>query len=198
MGTRDKAIVTVGPLFSSTFSHDRFLRWKAGNDEIADIFDKCILGEIYWRKSIGRPKTKSGTLAEGFSLRVWTEQHFKIDKKWKLRNHFPAVKLWDAEDDAQFWRVGYLVSGVEPGHFPGNIDTNDPPYDDLTHIVPVFNKVPWHGPPPPHEDDYLGFRVFLSYEIILVKEAGADHRSIQVVHSHLRPAQVKTPFSDDE
>jgi hypothetical protein len=195
MTTREIAVATLGPLFSTALSAERFAEWKVENRGIVEVFDECILGEIYWHKTLRRPKT--ATLSEGFILLVWIETHVPLhpngtDGTLVTLNRPPPVRLFAAKDDADFWRVAYVVSDVPPGHHGESPPC--PAYDDPTHIVPVFAKVQWDVPLPPHSGDYLGFRNFVPYEISLVKELGAAHQSIQVVHSHLLPAHVQTPF----
>jgi hypothetical protein len=173
-------------------------------DGVADVLDKCILGEIYWRKSMGRPSTQK--LCEAFSLEVWTDEPIARDPlnrsgTTETFHHQRMTKIWDGIDDAEFWRVSFQVAEVDPGHVEITLDIGQDSYDNITYIVPGFKNVSWNGPGPIVETEgsiARPYRVFVPYEITLVKSKVVDHRSIQIVRSRLLPADVKTPFVDDQ
>lgn len=60
----DLARKSVGKLFSDVVSADRFNKWRAGVAEgVADKLSQYAFGEIFWRKSFGRPDTRSSPRA---------------------------------------------------------------------------------------------------------------------------------------
>src|SRR4051812_34924508 len=110
MTNHDHAVATNGPLISSSLSHDQLSKWRNGNEDIAEISNEWIIGEIFWRKAIGRPNTL--TLSAAFSISAWTDTDPQAEDSplpYKPR----LVELWDAKDDGEFWRVAFRVLAVE-------------------------------------------------------------------------------------
>jgi len=197
MTSHERAAATKSPPLATSAAHAELSNWHSGGYDVVDLASELIIGEIFWRKSIGRPRTS--TLSEAFNVYAWTVTDPK-GKDSPLPYVPRLVKLKDAKDDVQFWRVSYVVFGVEAGHheLPFDIPSMPVSWDDYTHVVPKFNNVQWEGPVSSQSDIsvYRPYRVFVPFEIVFLKSPVADSQSIQIVQSHLMPANVKI-FSDE-
>lgn len=192
-----------GPVLLNHPTNAQLSKWLAQGHEVADdAYQNSVVGEIYWRKSMGRPKNLP--LSDAFTITSWSDYVHSLDSAHPTQlvadiTQPHIVKLWDGPSDDTFWRVSFHISGVIPGHVAGNPDIGILPYDNFTYIVPTFNDVPWQGAEPTTAATPTSFaqpyRVFAPYEIQFVKAPGPDVRSIQIVKSRFAPAHVKTPFS---
>jgi hypothetical protein len=174
-------------------------RWKQRNVAIAHLFVDCIVGEIFWRKTLGRPKIAN--LAHGFVLMPWTWVHEAIpDESGALALRPLATplnyRLSSLADDEHFWRVGYVVEHVPIGPHPFN--TGFGAYDDWTDVVPDFAKgVPWEHPQGPLIDPVLqGFRTFTPLQCVVSKRPGPVQQDFEVITTLQIPVRPTTPFTD--
>jgi hypothetical protein len=167
-------------LFSDVVSHDRFEQWKEDYQQIAAVFDDYLFGEIFWRKAMGRPKTAK--VSEGFLIQSWRNTKILAPKPsglgtiWIKIPHSPI--WWDGKDDAEYWRVPYLISAIPFGHRKDLVFGD---FDEATFVVPGFSDVPWEVPGGEFGIGHLGMRVFEPREAVFVKEKGSAHFSFEVV-----------------
>ncbi|MFL6846729.1 MAG: hypothetical protein ACJ8ER_17830 [Allosphingosinicella sp.] len=140
----DVAQLALKHLFDGVLSPERFSSWKAELGGTIETLRTYAFGEIFWRKSIGRPHTPA--LADGFTIEAMTDESiFVVDadgsshwQPWQL--HYQP-SWWDGKDDDEFWRVGFIVPDIQDGRAVDGI------HNRSTAVLPrLLNDVWWIGP----------------------------------------------------
>jgi len=134
--------VAINELLDGALSSERFEKWRA-RAKNTQTLSHWILGEIFWRKPLGRPRTPS--LYEGFEIETSREQYEDTDRKTGIAiiTNFPFpernIKWWDTPSDSGHWRVLFRIQNAETGLHAG------PNRSDLnTSIRPHIRKdVSW-------------------------------------------------------
>ena len=126
-------------LFSDIVSANRFRKWKASTEGGAGLFSQYALGEIFWKKSIGRPKTV--LLRDGFSIdashEIWELVPVGSAAAWERLLAPCAASWWDGKDDNDYWRVPFMIGKIPSGR---TLD-NDPLHFLYAHIVPSLQEL---------------------------------------------------------
>jgi hypothetical protein len=167
---------SVKELFADVVSAERFIDWKRTFPSAADFLRDYVLGEIFWRKAIGRPT--SAMLRDGVHLdashEIWLLVPVDGQPTWERINLPVAASWWDGNDDEEYWRVPFLVGPVESG-----ITNNPDPENFLfTHIVPSLNPaVRWTRP----LGAIPGVKSFKPASAVFVKPEGAVSISFEIV-----------------
>jgi hypothetical protein len=175
----------IESLYSDILTPKRFVHWKNSDKNIIKVFDDYVFGEIFWRKSIGRPTTEK--LRDAFIITAAIHSKIKVNKDEKV-----GLKTWtlelcpwwgDGKSDDEYWRVSYRIPNVTPGqhHHEQHIGED---WDDLTWITPKFVKgVPWKVPGGKFGVGDIGVRVFEpAPPVVFMKEAGGPkYISFEVV-----------------
>jgi hypothetical protein len=99
--------------------------WIAASPDRYKVFRDAFWGNIRWPKSIGR--SEGASLADGFSFTF--EDHFIDGKatpggsgeKEEGVHALPTPRLWDADDDADHYRVVYFGYYTE---YNAHVDSN--------------------------------------------------------------------------
>ena len=178
----DLARVSVGTLFSDVVSADRFKKWRAGVVvSVADKLSQYAFGEIFWRKSLGRPNTTK--LSEAITIEAWQDEeaHDRPDHWTPFRGpRYPA--WWDGKDDGEYWRVSYMVPNLAEGLSVGLPNDTEPPHIAYTHIVPQLKlDVPWQIPGSRFGIGNTGLRTLEPPGVAFVKPKTSVHFSFEVV-----------------
>jgi len=152
----------IESLYSDILTPKRFVDWKNSDKDIIKLFDDYVFGEIFWRKSIGRPTTER--LRDAFI--ITSETHSKMkDQDNNIVGLVPVTMEYspwwgDGKSDDEYWRVSYRIPDIKPGqhHLEPNIGED---WDDLTWITPKFVKgVSWKVPGGEFGVAGIGVRVF--------------------------------------
>ena len=104
----DLALESVGTLFSDVVSVDRFKNWSAGvAGRVADIVSQYAFGEIFWKKSLGRPDTTK--LSDAVTVEAWREEEILVGNiggaaRWETIRALYYPSWWDGKDDGEYWR----------------------------------------------------------------------------------------------
>ena len=166
-------------LFSDVVSAERFRNWKASDAGVAGMLSTYTMGEIYWRKAIGRPHTAS--LSEGFVIEAWRDEMILVGQVGGAA-HWQPVKSpyfpswWDGKDDGEYWRVPFMIPNLKDGR------SSDGAHDEYTHIEPHFREnVWWRVPGGRFGIGSAGHRAFEPDKAVFVKLAGAVHLCFEVV-----------------
>ncbi|MDQ3010440.1 MAG: hypothetical protein M3X11_07025, partial [Acidobacteriota bacterium] len=115
----DLARESVGTLFSDVVSAARFKKWRvaivAG---VADTLSQYAFGEIFWKKSLGRPNTTK--LSEAVTVEAWRDEKLLVGDvggaaHWKTIRMPYYPSWWDGKDDGRYWRVFYMVPNLQVG-----------------------------------------------------------------------------------
>ncbi|MGO4395232.1 hypothetical protein AB4Z46_28130 [Variovorax sp. M-6] len=188
MSIGDRVLASLGQLFSSPLTHDRFRRWKTEEQAFSNVFDDCVLGEIFWRKGMGRPM--AAKLSDGFSIRSWRTTKMLVPtpagltSTWIKSPHVP--RWWDGKDDASYWRVPYLISDIPFGHRKDLVFGD---FDETTFVIPELEDLQWDVPGGAQGIGFSGARVFEPRDAVFVKEHGSVHMSFEVVPRILQVIQ---------
>ena len=175
----DQARESVSALFSDIISAERFKIWRAKSPTL--VLKSYVLGEIFWRKSLGRPDTQK--LSDAFTVEAWHEQFELYGLSGSLPEWQPMTvpnypSWWDGKEDSEYWRVAYLVPDVPSGASNDNREE----HFGHAHIVPHLKTgVRWKGP-----DGKLIFgsgarRGFEPPAVVFVKTDESAHFSFEVV-----------------
>lgn len=183
----DMARESLGVLISDVVTKDRFVKWKEDLHESArETLGRYAFGEIFWRKSLGRPT--SARLSDAFTIEAWRDDPQLGGDVGGAAKWFPVrlpywPSLWDGKDDGEYWRVAYSIANLvndHPAHGFSDQFTH-------THIVPHFAKgVTWDAPGGLHVRLMVGLRTLDPSGVSFVKKDGAVHFSFEVVHRPLR------------
>ena len=104
----DLALESVGTLFSDVVSADRFKKWRVGVvPGVADTLSQYGFGEIFWKRSLGRPNTTK--LSEAVTVKAWRDEKFLVGAiggaaHWETIRAFDYPSWWDGKDDGEYWR----------------------------------------------------------------------------------------------
>lgn len=171
----DIARESLGVLVSEALTPGRFRKWKTSlTVEAGQTLSKYGFGEIFWRKSLGKPT--SAHLADAFTLECWREQIVLVGQIGGPARETPlrvpyAPSLWDGKDDDTHWRVLYMIPNLAK---------------DITHLVPHFNRdVPWTGSNVPLGLELIGPKALEPSGVTFEKEDGPVHFSFEVVRRPL-------------
>lgn len=183
----DMARESLGVLISDVVTKDRFVKWKEDLHESArETLGRYAFGEIFWRKSLGRPT--SARLSDAFTIEAWRDDPQLGGDVGGAAKWFPVrlpywPSLWDGKDDGEYWRVAYSIANLvndHPAHGFSDQFTH-------THIVPHFAKgVTWDAPGGLHVRLMVGLRTLDPSGVSFVKKDGPVHFSFEVVHRPLR------------
>lgn len=178
----DAARESLNGLISGVLSTDRFAKWKASvSPDVARVLNSYVFGEIFWRKTLGRPT--SAKLADAFEIETWRDQIVLVgdiggSAHW-LPLHVPYFSsLWDGKDDDEYWRVSFMVPNV-PSAAPHDGHLEDAEH---TYITPQFNRqVAWKIPGGRYGIGNSGLRIFEPPGVAFVKTQAPAHFSFEVV-----------------
>jgi hypothetical protein len=186
-GLNEIAKDSLKVLFSDVVSANRFRQWKTSDSGGAGLFSQYALGEIFWKKAIGRPST--ALLRDGFSIdasyEVWVLLPVEGGAAWERLLTPCIASWWDGKNDNEYWRVPFMVGKIPSGR---TLD-NDPLHSLYTHITPSLQRnVPWTSGGR-FGVGSLGIRTIEPHAAVFVKEEGAVNLSFEVV--------LKSPFTFD-
>lgn len=178
----DIARESMGVLISDAMTKDKFVKWRNDLAESAGrILGRYAFGEIFWRKSLGRPT--SARLSDAFTIEAWRDDpqlvgHIGGAAEW-IPLRFPySPSLWDGKDDGEYWRVAYSIANLANGE---TMDGN-PEHFTHTHIVPHFAKgVAWDAPGGLQARLMVGMKTFEPSGVSFVKTDGPVHFSFEIV-----------------
>ena len=179
MPIEQRVLDSLRVLFSDVVTRARFQHWKEGHQQVSNLVEAYVFGEIFWRKSLGRPKTTR--LSEAVSVHSWRTTKIingtpaGLAAVWINVHHYPT--WWDGKDDGDYWRVPYLISDIPDGQRHDPVFGN---FDETTFIIPEFEGVPWVAGGD-FEVANSGMRVFVPRDAVFVKESGATHVSFEIV-----------------
>jgi hypothetical protein len=188
MGSTDQRILdSLRVLHSDVVTPKRFEQWKQDHQHLSNTLDDCVTGEIFWRKAMGRPNKPN--LSDGVQLSSWTNQQQQMTcggenvLRWISTPHL--LNWQDGNDDGEYWRVIYLISGVWTS---GN----------NTFIVPELVKnVPWTVPSNAHGIGNAGIRVYEPRYVEFIKKmSGIVYYSFEIVPT-LFVHETYVPMSGD-
>jgi len=175
----DAAKDSLQSLFSHPVSAERFKSWRTDLvPDIGRLLSGYGLGEIFWKKSLGRPKTAS--LSQAFTVEAWRDEEILVGDvggaaHWQLLRVPYAASWWDGKDDAEHWRVPYMIPSMAPG------EATDGVHNEYTHIVPhMVPGVRWDGDGAVVHAR-IGFRAFHPQSAVFVKGPATSHFSFEVV-----------------
>ena len=172
---------SLNVLYSDVVSSNRFRNWKATDPSAAGIFSEYALGEIFWKKSIGRPR--SVPLRDGFTIaashEMWLLNSVNgAPPTWERKNQPCASSWWDGKDDSDYWRVPFLIGRIPSGR----TNDNNPQHFLYTHIVPSLDRsIAWSMPGGVAGIGALGFQDPSPTSAHFIKEEGAVHLSFEVL-----------------
>jgi hypothetical protein len=169
-------------LVSVDVTKSRFRHWRTSERALADLFEQYAFGEIFWRKSLGRPHTPS--LSEGFLIESTEEQWVQDFTKLKgvRQINAPKIPTWrDAPDNAEYWRISFMIPGLVDGRVKdGSLN------DNHTIVVPLLHKDVWWTAPGASSEPVpvlTALRVFDPPYAVFVMGKGPIHLSFEVVSS---------------
>lgn len=182
----DLARKAVGTLFSDVVSADRFKKWRVGVvPGVADMLSQYAYGEIFWKKSLGRPNTSK--LSEAATVDAWRDEKVLVGDiggaaRWKTIRvpYFPS--WWDGKDDGKYWRVSYMVPNMTVGLSVDGLTE----HSTYTYIVPQLKlDIPWKIPDGRFGIGNTGLRTLEPPSVAFVKTKNAVHFSFEVVRISL-------------
>ena len=143
----DLARKAVGTLFSDVVSADRFKKWRVGLvPGVADTLSQYAYGEIFWKKSLGRPNTTK--LSETVTVEAWRDEKLLVGDIGGAA-HWITIRVpyypswWDGKDDGKYWRVSYMVPNLTVGLSVDGLTE----HSTYTYIVPKLKlDIPWKIP----------------------------------------------------
>jgi hypothetical protein len=135
---------SVGTLFSDVVSADRFRKWRVGVVEgVANTLSQYAFGEIFWKKSLGRPNTTK--LSEAVTVEAWRDEMVLVGDiggaaHWQPIHVPYHPSWWDGKDDGEYWRVSYMVPNLTVGLSADGLAE----HSTYTYIVPQLKRgIPW-------------------------------------------------------
>jgi hypothetical protein len=174
----DSARQDLNALYADALTPDHFRKWRSGAAAVA-VLNAYAVGEIRWRKSLGRPETM--TLSEAFILEASQEQWMQVPSdpgtvKFDRMLTSRHASWWDGKDDDEHWRVAFLVGGLVSGQ------TVDPANNLYTHIVPSLKGAsPWTHPGGSVGISTSGYRIVDPPGAHFVKGTEIVHLAFEVV-----------------
>lgn len=178
-----RVLVGLSSLYGDVVSVDRFRRWKTEHEPIANALNNCVVGEIYWSKALGRPKTER--LRDAFNVESWrTVRHIITKNGVQFEddegNTLPhRSSWWDGQEDGEFWRVAYLISDVPNGH---RVDPIFGTFEEYTFVVPTLVRgVGWDMPGGILAEGAYGPRVLRPHRAVFVKSDGVKQISFRLI-----------------
>lgn len=115
----------------------RFLALRNDGGSFAGLFRDCAFGEIYWLKTIGRPRDNPLSAAfevdagQDIPVSIGTPGGGPAIDTTMNEPHIPP--LHDGKDDAEYWRVTFAVPGLSKGRH--------------VHVTPKLRGKPWATAP---------------------------------------------------
>ena len=175
------AIESVGTLFSDVVSADRFTKWRVGIVAgVAETLSQYAFGEIFWKKSLGRPDTTK--LSEAVTVEAWRDEKVLIGDiggaaQWKTIRSPYYPSWWDGKDDGEYWRVSYMVPNLTEGLSVDGLSE----HSTYTYIVPHMKlDIPWKIPGGRFGIGNLGLRALEPPRVAFVKTKKSVHFSFEV------------------
>lgn len=168
--------LAVHPLTGKKFS-DVVSREGAGG-----IFKDSVLGQIFWSKSIGRPR--DNPISSAFEIECWVAVPILVGDgaggpahEIVLREpHLSIVS--DGAEDAQFWRVNFAIFGLHAGTdvhvVPHLVPHKAWAWPPLTPVSVRSFKPPAAGIKKPEGAAYLQFEL-ISSPLIHIGPGGLPH-----------------------
>ena len=178
----DVARRSVNTLFSDIVSADRFTKWRAGIEVgVVDKLSQYAFGEIFWKKSLGRPNTP--TLSEGVTVESWRVEMVLVGDiagaaRWQPLRVPYSPSWWDGKSDGEYWRVSYMVPNLTVGVTADGL----PEHFENTYIVPQLKRdIPWKIPGGRFGIGSLGLRALEPPGVTFVKREESVRFSFEVV-----------------
>ena len=180
------ALESVRTLFSEVLSPNRFKKWRARvAPDAAALLSQYAFGEIFWKKSLGRPNTTK--LSEAVTVEAWQDEEALVGDigggaHWvTFRNpRFPS--WWDGKDDGRYWRVSYMVPNLSVQVTVDGLPT----HFRHTYIVPHLKPdTSWNIPSGKSVIANTGFRTLEPPRVVFVKTEKSAHFSFEVVRKPL-------------
>ena len=180
------ALESVSTLFSEVLSPNRFKKWRARVvPDVAALLSQYAFGEIFWKKSLGRPNTTK--LSEAVTVEAWEVEERLVGSpggaaRWETlrRPYFPS--WWDGKDDGRYWRVSYMVPNLSEGE---TVDGR-PEHFKHTYIVPHLKPdISWNIPSGRISAGNTGFRTLEPPRVVFVKLKKSAHFSFEIVRKPL-------------
>lgn len=167
----------VSHLLSDTISADRFRDWRM--TDVAPVLGDYVFGEIFWKKSIGRPNFDK--LSDGFTIDAWHDEMVLVGTPggaahWITLPAPHQASWWDAPPDEDFWRISFMVPGLARGKAVDGI------HHQHSHIVPkLVKKVSWTIPGGEYGIGAAGLKAIEPSGATFTGESGPLHLSFEVV-----------------
>ena len=173
---------TVSKLFGDTLSIDRFEKWRGSMVEgVAGTLSQYAFGEIFWKKSLGRPETVK--LSDGIFVEAWREEKILVGDVGGAA-HWQTIRVpyypswWDGKDDGKYWRVSYMVPNMTVGFSADGLSEHSIYSFIVPHLKP---DVAWKIPGGRFAIASVGLRVLEPPRVAFVKPDKAVHFSFEVV-----------------
>src|SRR5215470_8786951 len=138
-------------VLSHAFTQASLDRWMAAAADRLKLFEEMFWGTIRWPRTLGR--SAGAALADGFTLSLQYQSlsavavgggAVEVETAW---HDLPAPTKWDADDDADHYRVNYAGSYRLPdplGFGFGSLDGRPIVLPEITVVYHILQPIsPW-------------------------------------------------------